>query len=40
MVRGVEVDTTVPGMSNAGHEFGTALPDADREALIAYLESL
>lgn len=40
VVRGVEVDTTVPGMSNAGHEFGTALPDADREALIAYLESL
>ena len=34
------VDTTVLGDSNVGHEFGTDLSPADKEALIAYLESL
>ena len=34
------VDTTVPGNSNAGHEFGTTVSDHDRAALVAYLLSL
>lgn len=34
------VDTALPGNSNAGHEFGTAISDADRAALVAYLLSL
>ncbi len=34
------VDTTRTGNSNQGHEFGTALSDEDRTALIAYLHSL
>lgn len=37
---GFLVDTTTPGNSNAGHEFGTALSDTDRSALIAFLVSL
>jgi hypothetical protein len=34
------LDTRLPGNSNAGHEFGTALGDADRDALIEYLKTL
>jgi mono/diheme cytochrome c family protein len=34
------VDTTLPGNSNQGHEFGTTISDADRTALVAYLRSL
>ena len=34
------VDTAVPGNSNQGHEFGTAISAADRAALVAYLLSL
>jgi hypothetical protein len=34
------VDTTVPGNSNEGHEFGTAISASDRAALVAYLLSL
>lgn len=34
------VDTALPGNSNAGHEFGTTISDADRVALVAYLLSL
>lgn len=34
------VDTSVPGNSNQGHEFGTAISDTDRAALVAYLLSL
>jgi hypothetical protein len=34
------VDTTVPGNGNGGHEFGTAISDTDRAALVAYLLSL
>lgn len=33
-------DTSVPGNSNAGHEFGAHLSDEDRWALIEYLKSL
>lgn len=39
-VRGVTVDTSIPGMSNAGHEFGTDLSAEDQQALVAYLNSL
>jgi hypothetical protein len=34
------VDTTLPGNSNQGHEFGTGISDAERTALVAYLNSL
>lgn len=34
------VDTTVQGNSNQGHEFGTAITEAERTALAAYLRSL
>ena len=33
-------DTRLPGNSNAGHTYGTALNDAERRALVAYLKSL
>jgi mono/diheme cytochrome c family protein len=32
-------DTTQPGNGNAGHEYGTALSDADKWALIEYLKT-
>jgi hypothetical protein len=35
-----EFDTSKPGNSNSGHEYGTALSTADREALLEYLKSL
>jgi hypothetical protein len=34
------LDTRLPGNSNAGHEFGTDLNNADRTALIEYLKTL
>jgi len=34
------VDTTVLGNSNQGHELGTTLDAADKQALVAYLKSL
>jgi hypothetical protein len=34
------VDTTEPGNSNQGHEFGTSITATDRAALVAYLLSL
>jgi hypothetical protein len=34
------VDTTVVGNSNRGHEYGNALDDADRWALVEYLKTL
>jgi hypothetical protein len=34
------VDTTVPGNSNQGHEFGTAITEEERTDLAAYLRSL
>lgn len=33
-------DTRHPGNSNAGHRYGTTLPDADKRALLEYLKSL
>ena len=35
-------DTTLPGNGNAGHEgpaYGTALPAADKDALVEYLKT-
>jgi hypothetical protein len=32
-------DTTVPGNSNAGHDYGTSLPDADKAAIVEYLKT-
>ena len=34
------LDTTIPGNSNTGHEYGTGLAEADRAALLEYLKSL
>ncbi len=33
-----EMDTTLPGNLNTGHEWGTQLPEDDRLALIEYLK--
>src|SRR5690606_7787147 len=33
-------DTQLPGNSNAGHEYGTALSDEERWALVEYVKSL
>jgi hypothetical protein len=33
-------DTTLPGQSNRGHEYGTKLDDADRRALVEFLKTL
>jgi hypothetical protein len=32
-------DTAVPGNSNAGHLYGTTLPDPDKLAVIEYLKT-
>ena len=37
---GFVFDTRVPGNGNQGHEYGTALSDADKQDLIAFLEGL
>ena len=37
---GFVLDTRLPGNGNAGHEFGAALSAADKQDLIAFLESL
>ncbi len=37
---GFVLDTRVPGNGNQGHEFGTALSAAEKQDLIAFLESL
>lgn len=34
------VDTSIPGNLNTGHEYGTALSDGDRWALVEYLKTL
>ena len=36
----VEFDTTLPGLSNVGHEYGTTLSAAQKEALLEYLKTL
>ncbi len=33
-------DTTLPGFSNAGHDYGTKISDEDRRALLEFLKSL
>jgi len=35
-----EFDTTAPGNSNLGHEFGAGLTTDDRQALLEYLKRL
>ena len=37
---GFVLDTTLPGNSNAGHEYGTTLSDAEKADLIEYLKGL
>jgi hypothetical protein len=32
-------DTTVPGNSNSGHDYGTTLPDDDKRAIVEYLKT-
>ncbi|MBA3456743.1 MAG: hypothetical protein H0T42_26880 [Deltaproteobacteria bacterium] len=34
------IDTRRAGNSNAGHEYGTTLTQADRDALLEYLKTL
>ena len=33
-------DTTLPGNGNGGHLWGTDLPEAEKEYLLAYLKTL
>jgi hypothetical protein len=35
-----ESDQPIPGNSNAGHTYGTELPEQDKSALLAYLKTL
>jgi hypothetical protein len=37
---GFYYDTNVPGNGNGGHEYGTSLPRAKKEALLEYLKTL
>ena len=37
---GTAFDTRLRGNGNAGHDFGTTLPDADKAALLEYLKTL
>jgi mono/diheme cytochrome c family protein len=37
---GTPLDTRLRGNGNQGHPFGTALPDADKAALLEYLKTL
>lgn len=37
---GTHYDTRLRGNGNQGHEFGTALPEADKAALLEYLKTL
>jgi hypothetical protein len=32
-------DTALPGNSNAGHRYGTTLPDDDKRAIVEYLKT-
>jgi hypothetical protein len=32
-------DTSIPGNGNAGHEYGTSLPDDDKRAIVEYLKT-
>jgi hypothetical protein len=33
-------DTSIPGNGNGGHEYGTALIDNEKQALLEYLKTL
>jgi mono/diheme cytochrome c family protein len=37
---GAVFDTALPGNANIGHLYGTALPDAEKRALLEYLKTL
>jgi cytochrome c peroxidase len=37
---GFVLDTRLPGNRNTGHEFGTKLTPAEKDDLVAYLQSL
>lgn len=37
-VKFFEFDTSIRGNSNAGHEWGTDLPDADKDAIVEYMK--
>jgi hypothetical protein len=32
-------DTSLPGNGNGGHVYGTALSDADKDALVEYMKT-
>jgi hypothetical protein len=34
-----QYDTTLPGNGNGGHEYGTTLPDGDKDAIVEYLKT-
>jgi mono/diheme cytochrome c family protein len=38
--KGFRFDTTLKGNGNAGHEYGTTLPEADKRALIEFMKTL
>lgn len=38
--KGFEMDTTLPGNANTGHEYGVSISEADKLALLEYLKSL
>ena len=38
--RAMIYDTTLPGYGNEGHQFGDALNDAERDAVLEYLKTL
>jgi hypothetical protein len=38
--KGVVFDASLPGNSNRGHDYGTALGESKRVALIEYLKTL
>ena len=33
-------DTSLPGNSNRGHEYGTKLPASDKDAIVEYMKRL
>jgi len=37
---GTPLNTRLRGNGNGGHDFGTALPSADKAALLEYLKTL
>jgi len=37
---GTRMDVAEKGSGNRGHEFGTGLPAADKDALVEYLKTL